>query len=258
MVGGVTTTEREPQRGVPAAAELLRRSWHALTQQRTGVEWVEWNDPAVEAVIIDIAAGRDPWLSLRELVRARAITGFTISEVLIDLAALRDADPSGSTSSLHGLEGAILLEDWYTEDVRRQQREVVQDSLTGLATAEYLKHFLRDLYRSVGVLGGAGPTFQLFLVDLPSALNGSELDLAQLRIGGLLCEVFAGRPIALLSAHRFAVLIDDTVSEFDDLELKISRCLGTFVQVDPGISRIDLPSSAAESCDWIETLRRED
>jgi hypothetical protein len=238
-----------------AGAESLRRRWQAKSYERTNLGWAEWNDRAVDQVIDDVTTGRDPWLSLRALVRARANAGLTISEVVGDLGALRDVDSTGKTRALAGLDAAVLLEDWYAEDVARQHRECVQDPLTGLATAEFLKQYLRQLYQSVASLALADFGHQLVIIDLPLNLIGANLMSAQLACAALLTQHFTqGWTMAVFNSHRQGVLASAAYENYAELEAMLYELEAFPPGVKPSVSHLDLPSSATAACDLIDAL----
>ncbi len=238
-----------------ARAESLRRRWHAQSYERTNLGWVEWNDPAVEPVIDDVTAGRDPWLSLRALVRARAKAGLTISEVVGDLGALRDVDGTGGTRALASLDAAVLIDDWYAENVARRHQEYVQDPLTGLATTEFLKQYLRQLYGSVASLGLVDFGHKLLIVDLPLVLVGVDLMAAQVATAALLTQHFTqGLTMTVFHPYRQGVLVSDDYGDDDELKARLDD-LDVFPSgAKPSLSLLDLPSSATAASNLIDNL----
>jgi hypothetical protein len=247
---------RDPGNGGSSGPEPLRRRWQAQSYERTNLGWAEWNDPAVDQVIDDVTAGRDPWLSLRALVRARSRAGMSIQVVVRDLGALRDVDTTGGTRSLDSLDAAVLLEDWYEEELARQHRECVQDPLTGLATSEFLKQYLRQLYQSVASLALPDFGHHLVLVDLPRALAGAKLMSAQLACASLLTQQFdQGWTIAVFNPHRQGVLASGAYAAHPELEAMLHRLEDFPPGAKPSVSSVDLPSSATAACNLVETLR---
>jgi hypothetical protein len=235
----------------------LRRRWQAKSYERTNLGWAEWNDSAVDQVIDDVTAGRDPWMSLRALVRARARAGLTISEVVGGLGALRDVDSAGGTRALASLDAAVLLEDWYAENMARQDREYVQDPLTGLATAEFLKQYLRQLYQSVASLPLADIGHKLLLVDLPSNLVGTNLIQAQLACASLLAQHFIqGWTMVVLSPHCQGILVSDAYGNYAELEAMLGELDAFPPGAKPSVSHLDLPPGATAACDLIDALAR--
>ena len=240
-----------------AGAESLRRRWQAQSYKRTNLGWAEWNDRAVDDVIDDVTTGRDPWLSLRALVRARAKAGLTISEVVGDLGALRAVDGTVGTRALASLDAAVLFEDWYAEDVARRHQEYVQDPLTGLATAEFFKQYLRQLYGSVASLGLADFGHKLLIVDLPPVLVGADLMAAQVACAATLTQHFTqGWTMTVFHSHRQGVLVSDAYendaelkARFDDLDVFPSGS-------KPSVSDLDLPPNVTAACDLIDNLAR--
>lgn len=252
----VTVGPHERDNGGASGAESLRRRWQAQSYERTNLGWPEWNDPAVDQVIDDITAGRDPWMSLRALVRARSRAGMSIYVVIHDLGALRDVDTTGGTRALASLDAAVLLEDWYAEDLARQETECVQDPLTGLATAGFLKQYLRQLYRSVASLALPDFGHHLVLVDLPQSLVGANLMSAQLACASLLTQEFdQGWTIAVLNPHRHGVLASGAHGNHPELEAKLNELEEFPPGAKPSVSSLDLPSNAVAACDLIDSLR---
>ena len=240
-----------------ADAEALRRRWQAKSYERTNLGWAEWNDRTVDHVIEDVTIGQDPWLSLRALVRARARAGLTISEVVGDLGALRDVDSTGGTRALASLDAAVLLEDWYAENMARQHRECVQDPLTGLATAEFLKQYLRQLYQSVALLPLADIGHKLVLVDLPLNLVGANLIQGQLACASLLAQHFTqGWTMVVLNPHRQGVLASAAYGNDAELEAMLGELDAFPPGAKPSVSHLDLPPSATAACDLIDALAR--
>ncbi|HWD52563.1 MAG TPA: hypothetical protein VG412_09195 [Acidimicrobiales bacterium] len=246
---------RDPDNGGSSGTESLRRRWQAQSYERTNLGWAEWNDSAVDPVIEDLSAGRDPWLSLRALVRARSRAGLSIQVVVRDLGALRDVDSTGGTRALSSFDAAVLLEDWYEEDLARRQRESVQDPITGLATSEFLKQYLRQLYRSVASL--ALPEFghHLVIVDLPRSLAGGPLMSAQLACASLLTQQFdQGWTITVFNPHRQGVLASGAYVAHPELEAQLHQLEDFPAGAKPSVSSVDLPATAAAACDLIDTL----
>jgi hypothetical protein len=243
--------------GGGSRAESLRRRWQAKTYARTNLVWAEWNDPTVDQVIDDLTAGRDPWLSLRELVRARSRAGMSIHTVVHDLGALREADSTEGTRALASLDAAVLLEDWYEEVVSRQRRESVQDPLTGLATSEFLKQYLRQLYHSLASLALPDFGHHLIIVDLPDSLTGANLMSAQLDSASLLSQVFnQGWTIAVFNPYRQGVLASGAYTAHLELQAMLCRLEVFPSGAKPSVSSVELPPTAAGACDLIDTLTR--
>ena len=247
----------DPDYGESSGTESLRRQWQAQSYERTNLGWAEWSDPAVDEVIEDLTGGRDPWLSLRALVRARSRAGISIHVVVRDLGALRDVDATGGTRALSSFDAAVLLEDWYEEDLARRRRESVQDPLTGLATPEFLKQYLRQLYRSVASLALPDFGHHLIIVDLPQTLAGGNLMSAQLACASLLTRQFdQGWTIAAFNPHRQGVLASGAYVARPELEVRLQQLEDFPAGAKPSVSSVDLPPTAAAACDLIDALTR--
>jgi hypothetical protein len=244
--------------GGASRAESLRRRWQAQSYERTNLAWAEWNDPTVNQVIDDLTAGRDPWLSLRALVRARSRAGMSIYVVVHDLGALRDADSTGGTRALASFDAAVLFEDWYEEVAIRQRRECVQDPLTGLATSEFLKQYLRQLYQSVASLALPDFGHHLIIVDLPKNLTGANLMSAQLACASLLSQTFnQGWTIAVFNPYRYGVLASGAYAAHHELEAVLGELEVFRSGAKPSVSSVDLPPTAGRAGDLIDTLSRD-
>jgi len=186
-------------------SRTLRTQWW---QKVADASWscpADWAQPAVDAVCEAIAADRDVWASAERLGATRAASGVGLGEALADVDAL-----------------AALVPDRYVEVLRRAvslgwaDRVVaphgdVSDPLTGLASAEYLKVRLGELYR--------GGEVSRAHVDITHALAVVRVDLSShevwqralpmILVGDALRTVFDGGQTLARLGESCAVVVTE-------------------------------------------------
>jgi hypothetical protein len=214
----------------------LCRRWRAASLLAGWTVPGDWWVPAVEAVAEAVSDGRDPAPACGRLGRARADAGVGLDEAFADLAALHsvlgpggagglphagpargaEARPQGPDPLPAGPFTALAL-GWAEVACAPGASAGCDDPLTGLATAEYLRSRLGEVYREAERRGlPAGSDSALVVTDpgpggappvgvpVELARIGRELTTAEsvravFSGGETLCGAPAGRVIALVS-----------------------------------------------------------
>ncbi|MGH3436575.1 MAG: GGDEF domain-containing protein [Sciscionella sp.] len=156
------------------AAHALRYDWRTASLAGGWPFVDDWALPEIDQVCCAVLSGKDLAQPLTALGRARASAGIGLGETLADLAALHAVLDGPDTA--HGVVGvdpdappARLLRltalGWADSTMGRLGRSEVTDPLTGLATAEYLRMRLSEVYREAEVSGrSAADTYALVAV----------------------------------------------------------------------------------------------
>jgi hypothetical protein len=193
----------------PGSVDDLRGSW-ARRSVETG--WAfpsDWHSPSVDAVCEALTERRDVRPAGERLGRERASAGVSLAETLTDIDALAEAVPGCAEA----LRRAVSL-GW--ADRAAAPADAVSDALTGLASSDYLRIRLGEVYRAADVEGSsAGETHALVLVRLGRAgAPGWAQNLPMILVGDAMRTVFAGGQslarigplVAVVLAHRTPVL----------------------------------------------------
>lgn len=176
----------------------------------------DWGVPEVDEVCMTVVSGADLPAALGGLGRARARAGAGLDETLADLAALHavleapDAllpNPDAVPSRL--LRATALA--WADAALGELSAVAATENLTGLATPEYLRVRIGELYRA-GRRAGFSPADRFVLlvvaVDL-SRTSGWPRLMAMALVGDVLREVFdGGESLAVLGPSVAAVLAE--------------------------------------------------
>ena len=174
-------------------------------------------------------------------IHDRAVAGISLAETLLDIDVLADLAPDFGDV----LRRAASL-GW--ADRAAAPTEAVVDALTGLASAEYLRVRLGEVYRAAEAEGcSAGATHALVVIRLGRAGAARwTQDLPMILVGDAMRTVFAGGQ----SLARIGPVVAVSLTERTDVLGRQARLLAEMlatripVRRDPGV----LPQV------WIENL----
>ena len=217
---------------VPDAPEpgALRRSWAEGSQICGWAFESDWDAPAVDAVIDAISGQRDAWAAAERLGVERAAAGVPLAEALTDVDALADL------VAPHYREGLVRAVSLGWADRMSAPADAVSDALTGLASAEYLRIRLGEIYRAAEVEGSSAARSHALIVirlgnpgphtwtqGLPMILVGDALRTvfhageSLARIGPTVAVAVAPRgPLLARRARLMAEMVVDRVRVLDE------------------------------------------
>lgn len=166
----------------------LRLRWQ---HQSATTGWAfpsDWHVPSVDALCEALSDRTDLWPVAERLGRERAAAGVSLAETLTDVDALVALAPVGCAEVLRR---AVSL-GW--ADRIAAPADAVADALTGLASADYLRIRLGEIYRAAEVEGSsAGESHALVVVRLGRArASGWTQSLPMILVGDAMRAVFAG------------------------------------------------------------------
>ncbi|GGS25281.1 MULTISPECIES: GGDEF domain-containing protein [Actinokineospora] len=194
----------------------LRARWRSASLAAGWRFPSDWGLPEVDEVCLSVVSGADPTTALDGLGRARARSGAGLDETLTDLAALH-AVLEGTTGRRAAVDAtpapllrAVALA-WADAAMGEFGAVAATENLTGLATPEYLRVRLGEVYRA-GRRSGTAPadTHVLIVVtvDLSRTAGWPRL-MAMALVGDVLREVFdGGESLAVLGPSVAAVLAE--------------------------------------------------
>jgi hypothetical protein len=222
---------------------VLRRSWAEGSRVCGWAFASDWDVPAIDAVVEAIEGERDAWAAAERLGAERAAAGVSLAETLTDVDVLADlAGPRYREI----LVRAVSL-GW--ADRTAAPAESVSDALTGLASADYLRIRLGEIYRAAEVEGSsAARSHALVMIRLgKSGPHSWTQGLPMILVGDALRTVFdAGESLARIG-HSAAV----AVSRRDPMLARRARLLAELIAARVAVSTTDvdlLPQI------WIEGL----
>lgn len=228
-------------------ARQLRAPWGRRSREAGWEPPDDWWTPAVDAVCEAFATGTDLAGPCARLGEARARSGVGIGQSLDDLASFTHL--AGWRSPPLELVRA-LAEGW--ADAGRG-RETCQDPLTGLATAEYLRTRIGELYRADGGPSAASE-HRLAVVALDPQIDPWRRAARLIVLGYELRRFFTrGESVCLLGRGRIAVITPDAVGL--DLELDELRT-GICWEHGAAVWSVVLPPTHREAQAMIEGLGR--
>ncbi|KAA5833766.1 hypothetical protein F1721_15750 [Saccharopolyspora hirsuta] len=179
----------------------------------------DWASDAVDAVCAAVVADRDLAEPLAELGAARAEAGVGLAGTLQDLAALHavasgahdglvSADPDAVPTAL--VRTTAL--GWADVIARLSVGREVEDPLTGLTTAGYLRTRLHEVYREARAEGrSASEDYALLTISLESPADGYPRMMAMVLLADVLRTAFdAGETVSLVRSATAAVLAKRT------------------------------------------------
>jgi hypothetical protein len=165
----------------------LRGTWARRSAELGWAFPSDWHSPSVDAVCEALTERRDVRAAGERLGRERATAGVSLAEALTDIDALAESVPAHAEA----LRRAVSL-GW--ADRAAAPADAVSDALTGLASADYLRIRLGEVYRAADVEGSsAGDTHALVMVRLGRAgASGWAQHLPMILVGDSMRAVFAG------------------------------------------------------------------
>ncbi|MCI2422202.1 hypothetical protein MOQ72_32700 [Saccharopolyspora sp. K220] len=230
----------------------------------------DWSSSAVDAVCAAVVTGDDLADPLAELGAARAEAGVGLAGTLQDLAALHavssgahdglvSADPDAVPTAMV----RITALGWSDVVTRLSIGREVEDPLTGLNTASYLRTRLHEVYRAARVEGRtAGEGHALITFSLRAAPDGYPRMMAMVLVADVLRAVFdGGETVALLRSTTAAVLATrDRVVPARCL--RVRSMIGHRLAADPALHGCgevhlreeSLPPDHAEACTLLASL----
>lgn len=285
--------------GAEDPVATLRTRWRAASLAAGWPFPSDWGLPEVDDVCAAVASGADLPAVLAVLGRARARSGAGLDETLVDLAALHAVltGGPGSEVAISGGSEPATAADWpaatdgsptlpevvnpnatpafllratalaWADTVLGELRSATAtESLTGLATSDYLRVRLGEVYRE-GARAGRCPSsrFVLLVVTLDlSAVVGWARLMAMVLTAETLRRVFdGGESLAVLGPSVAVVLTE----RGRDLAERAARARGLVVDrfgVDPRLRpagrpdfRVErLPETEAGANDLINSVCR--
>lgn len=256
---GVSAAEHDPvvQASRPMDPSALRQTWAEGSQVCGWAFESDWDTPAVDAVVDAICGDRSVWASAERLGGERAAAGVPLAEALTDVDVLADLVADRHRESL---VRAVSL-GWADRVIA--PADAVSDALTGLASAEYLRIRLGEIYRAAEVEGSSAARSHALVVvrlgktgsqswtrRLPMILVGDALrtvfDAGEslARIGPAVAVAVAPRgPLLARRARLMAELIAAGVEESDD-------------DVSPHVWIEGLPETCSAAADLLSDLAR--
>ncbi|GAB3296095.1 hypothetical protein [Parasphingorhabdus pacifica] len=177
----------------------------------------DWASDAVDRVCLDVVSGRNPVTSLGEFGAARAEAGVALPGTLHDLAALHAVSTAGHEGLIapdpdvvpaHLVRATAI--GWAEELDRQAVGREVEDPLTGLTTAAYLRTRLHEVYRAA-VARRRAPNLDHALLtvtlDLTEDVVGYSRMMGMVVAADVLRSVFdSGETLTLLRGSTAAVL----------------------------------------------------
>ncbi|MGQ0838385.1 GGDEF domain-containing protein [Actinokineospora sp.] len=206
--------------GADRALRVLRARWRTASIAAGWRFPSDWGLPEVDDVCVSVVGGADLLTALSGLARARARAGAGLDETLADLAALHavlttpteigglvSADPDATPAKLLRVT-AVAWADTAMGEVRAAE---TVETLTGLATGEYLRVRLGEVYRRA-VRDGYCPSDRFVLlvvsVDLSRVAGWPRL-MAMVLVADVLRQVFdGGESVAVLGPSVAVVLAE--------------------------------------------------
>jgi len=200
--------------------KVLRARWRTASLAAGWRFPNDWGVPEVDEVCATLVSDGEVMTALADLGRARARTGAGLDETLTDLAALHavvtnpaergglvSADPDATPARL--LRAMALA--WADATLGDLRDSSATETLTGLATEEYLQVRIGELYRH-GRRHGVHPADRYVLlavtVDLSEVAGWPRL-MAMILVGDALRTVFdGGETLAVLGPSVAAVLAE--------------------------------------------------
>jgi hypothetical protein len=183
----------------PAIA-WLRVDWWRRSSAAGWPEPSDWYHPAVDAVCEQLMEGSDPAAALTRLGAVRAAYGATVTECLLDIAALWEAfaAEAAPTQIL-----ATVLGGWGEENTAPLAADVWQDPMTGLGTVGYLRGRLDELCRA-----GTAWRHVFVVVDVPRPVAPLIRARRAASLAACLREAFhQGETLTTLGRTRVAALV---------------------------------------------------
>ncbi|CRK59765.1 hypothetical protein [Alloactinosynnema sp. L-07] len=248
--------------------KVLRARWRTASLAAGWRFPNDWGLPEVDEVCATVVADGEVLAALADLGRARARSGADLDETLTDLAALHAvvtnpaergglvaADPDATPAQL--LRAMALA--WADATLGDLRDSAATETLTGLATEEYLQVRIGELYRH-GRRNDVHPADRYVLLvvtlDLSNVAGWPRL-MAMILVGDALRSVFdGGETLAVLGPSVAVVLAERDAAlpgRVREARALIARQLGvdpqlhTARRVDVRLERLPCGEAAARS-----------
>jgi len=235
----------------------LRERWRQTTLAAGWPFPSDWGVPAVDTLCSAVTAGLDPVSPLCRLGRARAETGAGLAETLQDLAALHTVlrqpgpcpvvdDPDQVPSRLIR---AIAL-GWADVALAEVGASQVVDSMTGLATASYLRTRLSEIYRAAQADGEpASDRHILVLVSLDlSRIEGWTRLVPMVLAAEAMRDVFNGGQTHAVLGQSVAVVLTGLDTKLPSRTVRLRSLICELLTADPDATSAGPPQV------WLERL----
>lgn len=261
--------------GTDRQLRVLRARWRTASLAAGWRFPNDWGVPEVDEVCASVVTEAEVVGALAELGRARARSGAGLEETLTDLAALHAVvanpaeaggliapDPDATPSRLLRAV-AVAWADATLGDLRGVE---AGESLTGLATEEYLRVRLGELYR-LGRRKGFHPADRYVLLvvslDLTEVAGWPRL-MAMILVGDVLRSVFDGGETLAVVGPSVAVVLAERDAALPKRTFEARMRIADRLAVDPDLRgarraeiRVErLPCAEEAAQTLVHTVRR--
>lgn len=259
--------------GAPRGAHrTLRSRWRTASLAAGWPFPSDWDSEAVDRMCRAVVAGRVPDSALEELGAARARAGVGLPGALQDLAALHAVSTSGHDGLVSADPDAVPCRlvratalGWAEVIAQQAVEREVEDPLTGLTTATYLRTRLREVYRAAHRRRKAPDAeYSLLTVTLTTGqeAQGYSRVMAMVLAADVLRSVFdSGETLSLLRESTAAVLAarDDSLGERCE---RVRRSTAQRLDADQAlrvrgpvlVREIRLPACHEEACALLSAM----
>lgn len=235
------------------ASRVLRARWRSASLAAGWRFPSDWGLPEIDSVCASVVADGPTESAVSGLGRARAAAGAGLDETLVDLAALHAVLVAGD-----GAEGFILPEvdatparllrltavAWADVALDQLTRSEVNDPLTGLPTASYLRTRLAEVYRRSERLERPASEDSVLLavsMDLRELTGWPRLT-AMILAADVVRSVFdGGETVAALGPSALAVLAGRE-PDLPTRAVALRREINESLAGDPQLHGVALPS----------------
>ncbi|WP_338599947.1 hypothetical protein [Saccharopolyspora sp. SCSIO 74807] len=260
-------------RSAAGGERALRARWRTASLAAGWPFPSDWGIRAVREVCRAVATGAELAEPLGELGVGRAESGVGLAEALQDVAALHAVSTGSHQDGLVSADPdavpAAMLRPvalgWADVQAEHTVDREVQDPLTGLTTASYLRTRLHEVYRGARAAGRSPDADHVLIsvsVQMPRASGRYPLMMAMVLAADVLREVFdSGETVSLLRTSTAAVLAprDERFSErCEQVRLQAAQRIAADPALRPvGPVRVQeepLPEDHATACAMLGTL----
>ncbi|MGW5052855.1 GGDEF domain-containing protein [Actinokineospora sp. NPDC004072] len=260
------STWRGDADGVDRLVRELRSRWRAASLAAGWRFPSDWGLPEVDEVCLAVVSGRGMAGALDGLGRARARSGAGLDEALGDLAALHAVLESPSV----GLVGAdpdatpapllrVLALAWADAAMGEFGAVAATENLTGLATPEYLRVRLGEVYRAglrCGVPAADTHVLIVVSVDLSRTAGWPRL-MAMALVGDVLREVFDGGESLAVLGPSVAAVLAERGRGLAERAARTRALVAERFAVDPALRALRTPRLRVERLPCSEDVARE-
>lgn len=240
--------------------DRLTAAWFEQSRARTGISRQTWYHPAVEQLVESGLAGEPIGEPLAELAAARGSAGLEIGETLADLEAFLDVLPPARRQAIDHLSMAHCLEAWSEAFIGGMIAPSCNDSLTGLATVDFLRGRLSEVYRHCAALDMMpGAAYALVAIHALAPSSSPFIRMTdRIRIARTLRTHFPGGETIAMSDNGTALVL---TSAGPDLDRRIDVIVATLRSEgspggEPTASVSALPEHQGDLADRLDTLTR--